>query len=63
MLSKEKLPNNQRRIGITGGIASGKTTIANHIKDTKNIDLLDADNYSRELILSGTKSYTNIISQ
>tara|TARA_Y100001970_G_scaffold291581_1_gene429278 strand:+ start:2346 stop:2960 length:615 start_codon:yes stop_codon:yes gene_type:complete len=63
MLSKQNLGCNQRRIGLTGGIASGKTTIANHISSSKNIDLLDADHFSRELIVSGTNSYHAIISQ
>ena len=33
----QKLKNNQRRIGLTGGIASGKTTITNYIKKHKKI--------------------------
>ena len=63
MLSKEKLVQNQRRIGLTGGIASGKSTIANYIKSSKNIDLLDADHFARELVLSGTSSYKKIITK
>ena len=63
MLSKQQLDNNQRRIGLTGGIACGKTTIANHIKLSKNIDLLDADDFSRKLILSETTPYKKIISK
>ena len=38
----QKLKNNQRRIGLTGGIASGKTTITNYIRKHKNIPILDA---------------------
>ena len=63
MISKENLVSTQRRIGLTGGIASGKTTIANYISSSKNIALLDADHFSRELIVSGTKAYKTIISQ
>ncbi len=63
MLSTQKLVSDQRRIGLTGGIASGKTTIANYIKSIKNIDLLDADIYSKELTISGTKTYENIINK
>jgi len=48
----QKLKNNQRRIGLTGGIASGKTTITNYIRKHKNIPILDADHFSRELIIS-----------
>ena len=32
----------QKRIGITGGIASGKTTIANYISNFKKIKVLNA---------------------
>ncbi len=63
MVSQQKLANDQRRIGLTGGIASGKTTIANFIGSLKNIDLLDADDFSRQLISSGTKSYNTILSE
>ena len=63
MVSQQNSNFKQRRIGLTGGIASGKTTIANHIKFFKNIDLLDADLIARALILSGTKSYKDIISK
>ena len=38
----QKLKNNQRRIGLTGGIASGKTTITNYIRKHKNVPILDA---------------------
>ena len=48
----QQLKTNQRRIGLTGGIASGKTTITNYIRKHKKIPVLDADNLSRELILS-----------
>ena len=61
MPSKDNLVRNQRRIGLTGGIATGKTTIANYIRSSKNIDLLDADQFGRDLIISGTSSYKNII--
>jgi len=36
----QKSKNNQRRIGLTGGIASGKTTITNYIRKHKNIPIL-----------------------
>ena len=63
MFMTQELNKNQRRIGLTGGIASGKTTIANYIRLSKNIDILDADHFSRKLILSETMSYKKIISQ
>ena len=57
----QKSRNNQRRIGLTGGIASGKTTITNYIRKHKNIPILDADNLSRELIKPNTYGYKKIL--
>ena len=57
----QKSKNNQIRIGLTGGIASGKTTITNYIKKHKNIPILDADNLSRELIKPNTYGYKKIL--
>ena len=57
MSIQPKLKNNQRRIGLTGGIASGKSTIANHIKKYRNIPILDADQYSKELMRPKSNSY------
>ena len=40
----------QRRIGITGGIASGKTTIGNFLFQAKQWPILDADLYAHEAL-------------
>ena len=55
------LINNQRRIGLTGGIASGKSTIANYIKKYHDIPILDADHYSKELISPNSNGYKEVI--
>ncbi len=57
----QKSKNKQRRIGLTGGIASGKTTITNYIKKHKKVPILDADNLSRELIKPNTYGYEKIL--
>ena len=57
----QKSKNSQRRIGLTGGIASGKTTITNYIRKHKNVPILDADNLSRELIRPNTYLYKKIL--
>ena len=57
----QNLKSNQRRIGLTGGIASGKSTITNYIKKHKKIPILDADNLSRELIRPNTYGYKKIL--
>ena len=56
-----KLNNKQRRIGLTGGIASGKSTIADYIKKYKDIPILDADQYSKELIKPKSNSYKKVL--
>ena len=40
----------QRRIGVTGGIASGKTIIGNFLFQSKQWPLLDADLYAHEAL-------------
>ncbi len=57
----KKLINNQRRIGLTGGIASGKSTITNYIRKIRKIPILDADHLSRKLIKPGNIGYKKIV--
>jgi len=59
MISNPK--HKQKRIGITGGIASGKTTIANYISNIKKIEVINADEIAKQFLLSETKSYKKII--
>lgn len=40
----------KRVIGLTGGIATGKTTVANYLADAYNLPILDADIYAREAV-------------
>ena len=61
MSIQPKLNNKQRRIGLTGGIASGKSTIANYIKKYRDIPILDADQYSKELIKPQTNCYKKVL--
>ena len=56
-----KLKNKQRRIGLTGGIASGKSTIAKYIKKYRDIPILDADQYSKELIKPESNCYKKVL--
>lgn len=41
---------NQRLIGLTGGIATGKTTVSNYLQEKYHLPILDADLYSREAV-------------
>jgi dephospho-CoA kinase len=40
----------RRLIGITGGIATGKTTVSRYLFDTYHLPILDADLYAREAV-------------
>lgn len=48
------------RIGITGGIGSGKTTIANLFLDL-GVPVIDSDVIARSLLDPGEKSYTEVV--
>ncbi|MCM6765638.1 dephospho-CoA kinase [Weissella paramesenteroides] len=48
------------KLGLTGGIATGKTTISNYLK-TKRIPVLDADEYARKVVEPGTPGLTDIV--
>ena len=61
MSIKPKLINKQRRIGLTGGIASGKSTIAKYIEKYRDIPILDADQYSKELIKPKGNCYKKVV--
>lgn len=46
-------------IGLTGGIASGKTTVADMFAEF-GIDIIDSDVIAREIVEKGTKALTEI---
>ncbi|KNF09476.1 dephospho-CoA kinase [Gottschalkia purinilytica] len=47
-------------IGITGGIATGKSTVSNMIKD-KGFVVIDADQIARDIVKIGTPAYKEIV--
>ncbi len=47
-------------IGLTGGIASGKTTVANLFHQHFNIDIVDADIIARQVVEKGSKGLNKI---
>lgn len=48
-------------IGLTGGIASGKTTVANLFKQQFKIDIVDADIVAREVVEPGSPGLNAIV--
>lgn len=51
----------QRRIGLTGGIATGKTTVANYLATVHQLPILDADRYAREAVQPGSEILQRIV--
>jgi dephospho-CoA kinase len=51
----------QRRIGLTGGIGTGKTTVARYLADTYQLPVLDADIYAREAVQLGSPILDEIV--
>ncbi len=47
-------------VGLTGGIASGKTTVANLFQQQFSIDIVDADVIAREVVEPGTPGLDQI---
>jgi dephospho-CoA kinase len=44
----------QRRVGLTGGIATGKTTVTDYLATQYALPILDADRYAHEAVFSGS---------
>ncbi|KGF73221.1 dephospho-CoA kinase [Neosynechococcus sphagnicola sy1] len=51
----------QRWIGLTGGIATGKTTVANYLATHHQLPILDADDYAREAVALGSGILARIV--
>ena len=50
----------KRLIGLTGGIATGKTTVSNYLAHKYQLPILDADIYAREAVEEGSSNLENI---
>ncbi len=48
------LPPQQRLIGLTGGIATGKSTVADYLHHRHQLPILDADIYARQAVQPGS---------
>lgn len=51
----------KRYIGLTGGIATGKTTVSQYLAETYQLPILDADLYARQAVSPGTVVLDQII--
>lgn len=52
-----------RRIGLTGGIATGKTSVARFLVEDHHIPVLDADRFAREALAPGTEATQAVLSR
>ncbi|ANZ77558.1 BA75_04860T0 [Komagataella pastoris] len=48
-------------LGLTGGIASGKSTLSKHLANDKDISIVDADKIAREIVYPGKPAYKKIL--
>lgn len=53
----------RRIIGLTGGIATGKTTVSNYINKIYKIPILDADVYAREAVQPNSPTLQKIFTR
>lgn len=51
----------QRRIGLTGGIASGKSSAGKLLQEKHGLAVLDADRYARQALAPGTTAHNNVL--
>ncbi len=55
--------NSQRRIGITGGIASGKTSVGKFLNEIKHLPIIDADIIARKALEPGEKATQKVLAR
>ena len=53
-------PSSQRRIGLTGGIASGKSSVGRWLAQ-QGLPVLDADQFAREALAPGCPATTSVM--
>ncbi|ESA37875.1 hypothetical protein N836_34745 [Leptolyngbya sp. Heron Island J] len=51
----------QRIIGLTGGIATGKSTVSDYLATTHQLPILDADIYAREAVAPGAPILSSLV--
>lgn len=48
-------------VGLTGGIASGKSTVSRRLQEHHHIPIIDADKIAREVVEPGESAYKKIV--
>ncbi|KGB77604.3 dephospho-CoA kinase [Cryptococcus deuterogattii R265] len=49
-------------VGLTGGIASGKSTVSKLLSERHHLPIIDADLIAREVVEPGTSGYSLVVS-
>ncbi len=62
-LNSPRWAGRQRRIGLTGGIASGKSTVARLLAEQRRLPILDADVYAREALAPDTPATLAVLAR
>ena len=60
MVNDEPQDTRKPVVGLTGGIASGKSTVAGFLRDL-GIGVVDADQVSREVVSKGSEGLAEIV--
>lgn len=60
-MSANGFPSQQRRIGLTGGIATGKTTVSDYLAHNHHFPVLDADMYARMAVEKGSPVLQSLV--
>ena len=53
----------QRRIGLTGGIATGKSSVGHYLAEQHALPVLDADVYAREALAPGSAATIAVLAR
>ncbi|QPG75052.1 hypothetical protein FOA43_002392 [Brettanomyces nanus] len=48
-------------VGLTGGIASGKSTVSKRLQNRYDLTVIDADRIAREVVVPGKAAYSKIV--
>lgn len=60
LAQKKRLPNSPLIIGVTGGVASGKTTVCRMLQ-ALGAEVIDADVIARELTMPGKPAFDEVV--
>ena len=62
-LNRPRWSGRQRRIGLTGGIATGKSSVARLLTERHGLPVLDADGFAREALAPGSPGARAVLSR